>query len=250
MKMSRVFVGTLHSNEGDFEKCCEAISLQRNVVVTHKIISNMNERDAHNALWTTWREHQSTHDVFVKVDADTVLISDDTLATICHALESQKATGLQAPLHDFMTDNLINGLNAYTSDVVFHVTKDDLFCDRDICTGNTKILRDLELPPELRPAGFHGHYATSLQAFRFAIHRAMKDQRDSMQQLIYAWRRHKDRIRGMGVIGIMIAKRYAEKEKKRSDYSDENFIAAYNDAELRYDEYIQAINTGNLSIFD
>ena len=54
----------------------------------------------------------------------------------------------------------------------------------------------------------------------------------------------------MGVIGVMIAKRFAEKEKKRSDYSDEDFILAYQDAEKRYDEYIDAINTGNLSVFD
>lgn len=248
--MVKVFVGTLHSNEGDFKACCEAIKSQIDVDVTHCVISGHNEKDAHNILWDEWRANQSSHDLFVKVDADVVLRSPTTLQEISNAIVLRGATGLQAPLHDYMTDRLISGLNAYTPKVTFLKTTDDVFCDRSVCTDNTLVLYDKDLPLTLSPAGYHCHHATSEQAFRYAIHRAMKKQHEVLQQLIYAWKHYGDRTRGIAVIGTMIAKKFVEKEKNKSDYNDEGFIAAYNDAEFRYDEYISAIKQGNLEIFD
>ncbi len=245
----RVFIGTLHNNEGDFERCVRSVSGQIDVDVTHEVISDLNEKDAHNELWSRWRSAQSTHDFFVKVDADTVLRTKTTIREICDVITSKGATGLQAPLHDYMTDGFIDGMNAYASSVTFTETKDNLYCDRDICTGNTYIVRGDKLPLSLQPAGKHCHEATELQAFRYAIHRAMKDQRETLQKVIYAWRRHGDRVRGVAVIGVMIAKRFVEVENHKSDYSDPGFVAAYEDVERRYDEYIDAINNNRLEIF-
>ncbi len=110
----RVFVGTLYSNENDFEKCCAMIQTQQNVIVTHRIISGLEEVVAHNALWSAWRYNQQSHDFFIKIDADTVLTSETTLFDICECITNFDASGLQAPLYDYFTNDTIYGLNAYS----------------------------------------------------------------------------------------------------------------------------------------
>lgn len=248
MRKPIVLVGTLHSNEGDFEKCCASVNGQRDVTVIHRVISGLNEKDAHNALWDEHRKLWPNFDVFVKVDADMVLRSTTTLKEICECLESRQATSLRAPLHDYMTDKLINGMHAYTNKVTFTETTDALYCDRNACMNDSMILVEKDLPSSLRPVGKHCHYATPIQAFRYAYHRSIKNQRDTMQDLIYAWRRHGDRTRGMGVIAVMLAAKLVKLHG--SDYNDAAFDASFRDAERRYDEYVQAINENRLDVFD
>ena len=246
--MLKVFVGTLHSNEGDFEECCKAIKSQIDVEVTHHVISGLNEKDAHNALWTAWRDNQTSHDLFVKVDADTVLTTPSILSEIHKTLIREEATGLQAPLHDYMTNQLIIGLNAYTPQVQFLETQDKLYCDRGMDNGNTKIIRGAVLPETLRVVGLHCHKATNLQGFRYGTHRAMKTQDAEVQKLIWAWRKFNDRVRGLGVIGSLLAPRLWK--LGHADYTDAGLLLAYEDAEKRYDEYVAAINVKNFSVFD
>jgi hypothetical protein len=244
----RIFVGTLHSGEGDFAKCCAAINTQTNVIVTHHIVSGLNEKDAHNTLWAKWREEQSSHDLFVKIDADTVLSQPWILSEIFQTIRAKDATGLQAPLHDYMTDKLIIGLNAFTPRVVFLGTTDKLYCDRNVELGNTNVIRGADLPPTLKFVGFHCHHASNLQGFRYGVHRAMKTQDAEIQHLIWAWRKHGDRVRGLGVIGSLLAPRLSR--LGHVDYTDQGLISAYEDAEKRYDEYVSAINSKRFNVFD
>lgn len=243
-----VFVGTLYSNEGDFEKCCDAINDQQNVTVIHKVISGFNEKDAHNELWSEHRKLWPNFDMFVKVDADTVLESSTTLREIFECLQDNKATSLRAPLHDYMTDKLINGLHAYTNKVTFLETIDNLYCDRNVAMDDHKILTEKDLPTSLKPVGKHCHYATPIQAFRYALHRSMKNQREAMQDLIYAWRQHNDRTRGFAVIAVMLAAKLAKIHS--SNYDDDAFNDSFQDVEINYDKYIQAINENRLNVFE
>ena len=113
-KTPKVFVGTLYVNEPQFEKCCDAISSQKGVEVTHSIIKGKSELEAHNILWNQWNTVRSCYDMFVKVDADTVL-REGVLQQAAELMTSDKRiTGMQIPLHDYSTNVEIAGLNCFS----------------------------------------------------------------------------------------------------------------------------------------
>lgn len=238
MTTPSVFVGTMFCGEGDFDECCKAITGQRGIAVTHVVIANQPEKEAHNLLWQAWRDAQSTHDVFVKVDADTVLRSPDTLRLIYDQFAGDpRVTGLQAPLHDYMTDGHINGLNAFSPRVTFNDTRDDLYCDRAVDTGHELVLREKLLPLDLVPAGNHCHFASDLQSFHYGVHRMLKGQVGTMDRVFNAWKRHRDRTRLFALVGAHMANRFVG--NRRYNYTDQLLKEAYDEAVVRYNELVE-----------
>lgn len=233
----RIFVGTMYSQEGDFQISLERIQKQEGVIVTHFIVAGLSEKDAHNALWKAWNDNKSSHDLFVKVDADTVLASTKTLSEMVQLFKDEpRLTSVQAPLHDYMTDEFINGLNAFSPKVVFNDTRDELFCDR-VDTGHDIRMRSNEVPDHLRPAGHHCHHANERQAFHFGLHRALKGQREIMKKVHKAWKRDNDKIRAYALIGATMYDRFVSNRK--FNYVDQEFNDAFNEACECYDEWIK-----------
>lgn len=242
----RVFVATMFSGEGDFQEMLRAIHTQQNVDVTHFVVGGYNELEAHNSLWTTWRKNRPGHDLFVKVDADTVLVRPTILAEIWTEFKKNpRVTGMQAPLHDYMTDGLINGLNATDTRVTFNDSMDDLYCDRHVDTGHDIVLRDGSgLPVSLVPIGRHCHLANDRQAFHYGVHRMMKGQRDTINRVHVAWSRDKDRIRAMVLIGAQLSHRFVQGH--RFNYADIAFKASFEDATRYYDKFVGYLQLGKL----
>ncbi len=231
-----IFVGTMYCGEGDFRECCKAIAAQRGCAITHVVIADKPEKEAHNLLWKAWRDSKDSHDVFVKVDADTVLRSPDTLRLIYDQFKNDaRVTGLQAPLHDYMTDGHINGLNAFSPRVTFNDTRDDLYCDRAVDVGHDRVLREKSLPLDLVPAGNHCHFSSEIQSFHYGIHRMLKGQVSVMDRVFDAWIRHQDRVRFFAVIGARMAQRFAN--SRRFNYTDPELTASFDEATQRFDEF-------------
>jgi hypothetical protein len=236
-ELPRIFVGTMYVNEGDFPHCVDAILSQQGVTVSHTIISGLKEKEAHNALWKAWREAKKSNVLFVKVDADTVLRDSTTLQTIyAEFAKNERVTGLQAPLHDYMTDSLINGLNVFSNQVIFLDTKDELYCDRAVDVGHDITLRGRELPEVLTPAGYHCHHASERQAFHYGLHRMLKGQVQTMDLVFKAWSRSRDRVRLFALVGAHMSPRFIN--NRRFNYSDEEFELAFSEATQRYDELV------------
>lgn len=238
----RVFVGTLYSGEADYDACLAALIGQTGVAVTHHVVRDRDERTAHNLLWDAWHAERGSHDAFVKLDADVVLRSPTTLAEVVARLDATGATGLQASLHDHMTEALISGLNAYTSAVTFGVTGDDLWCDRNVALGNTRVLRDSEVPSSLTPAGYHCHHASELQGFRYGLHRAMKSQKATLLAVAAAYARHRDRVRGFALLGAVSCGKFMPggRVAGRFNYTDEEFKRAFASTARDYDRMMGA----------
>jgi len=233
----------MYTQEGEFEGCLKQIRGQKGVIVAHVIISGLREKEAHNALWHAWRHQGSSHDVFVKVDADTVLASPNTLADIAALFKANpRVTGLQAPLQDYMTDSLINGLNAFSTKVVFNDTQDELYCDRQVDTNHDIVLREKDLPASLIPAGFHCWNSTDQQAFHYGVHRTLKGQKATIEKLQAAWERDHDQARAYALIGVRLAHRFATSRK--FNYGDELFQATFEEAQRSYDEFTQSFAAG------
>lgn len=186
--MSRsIFVGTLFSGEGDYNDCINSILEQKNVTITHKLIANHPEKEAHNILWNSWKNVQNDgYKAFIKIDADIILSHDHVLNEIINLFEQNpEITHVQAPLYDFFTDDLLVGINCYSPSVVFTNSNDNLFCDRNMDTNHKIHLRAENVPQSLKPAGFHCTKATELQAFHYGVHRALKGQQDVLTK-VYA----------------------------------------------------------------
>jgi len=238
IELPRIFVGTMYTNEGDFQTCLDRIQHQEDVTVTHFIVAGLKEKEAHNALWHAWKDQRDGHELFVKIDADTVLAEKNTLAEIAKLFrDNPRVTGLQAPLHDYMTDDHIHGLNVFSPKVTFNDTQDELYCDRQVDTDHDIVLRGTSLPASLTPAGLHCHYANECQAFHYGVHRSLKGQKHVINKVMEAWRRDQDRIRGFALIGASMSGIFAE--NRRFNYSDQEFKLAFQQASACYDQMVK-----------
>lgn len=234
MMCPRVFVGTMYCGEGDFKDACEAIASQRTVVVSHVVIKNLPEKEAHNQLWRAWRDAKSTHNMFVKVDADTVLAHDEVLFEFWNLMSSNsRITGIQAPLYDYFTDGYVNGLNCFSPKVTFQNTTDQLFCDRQVDVDHDIVVGSDSVPERLRHAGYHCFHATDEQAFHFGVHRALKGQVHVLERVKQAWKNHNDRQRALVLLGAKSASLFTN---GGFNYSDELFVSTFRSTMSQFDE--------------
>lgn len=220
MDAPRIFVGTLACGEAEFDDCCAAIAGQQDVQVTHKIIQDRPEYEAHNELWGAWNAVKVNHDVFVKVDADTVLNRDTALLEIAALFQNRDVTGAQILLHDYFTDRLISGLNAFSPAVVFKPARTRLFADH-ADTGHKVVLKG-DAVAHLAPIGWHGRNPHAKQAFHYGFHRKLKGQMDTLRRVAQMWQDRQDDAREWALAGALSARWW-----HRADYRADGFSRAF-----------------------
>ena len=243
MTEPRIFIGTLYCGEGDYVECFNALASQKSVSVKHVVIENQPEKEAHNQLWAAWREVQhSGFDMFVKVDADTVLAHDEVLLELWKLMSSNpRITGIQATLLDYFTDGNINGLNCFSPKVTFRDTTSDLFCDRQVDVDHDIVLKAVDvnkITTRLRPSGFHCFRTTEKQAFHFGLHRALKGQHDVLDRVKNAFEIHGDRMRGVALLGADSAPVFRD---GCFNYNDERFQQMFETVLKRYEDRITTL---------
>lgn len=218
----RVFVGTLHSGESEFDECKRAIAEQVGVDVTHHVISNLPEWEAHNSLWEEWNSRKKDFDVFVKIDADTIIDDPTKLKSIADEFSgNERVTGMQVPLHDYFTDAPILGLNCFSPKVVFTPSKTRLHADH-ADSGHDIVLRG-EAVSHLAPAGRHCSWPHERQAFHYGLHRMKKGQKETVLRMFEVWQRERDHARLVALHGAHAAIAM----HSENDYSSEGFESAF-----------------------
>lgn len=238
----KVFVGTMESGEADFPQCVRAIKEQDHKHVTHVVISGMTESLAHQRLYATWEEVKADHELFLKVDADTVLAHEHVISDIVRLFQEQpRLTGMQAWLYDHMTAGNIFGLGCTRNTVAFTKAADPLYPDR-VDLNHDLVMRGDSLPSSLNPAGYHCRYANDLQAFHFGVHRMLKGQRAVINRVHAAWMKDRDRVRAMVLIGCGLSHRFTTGHK--FNYADDDFKRVFEEATQRYDEFVNDLVTG------
>lgn len=220
MVIPRIFVGTMACGEAEFEACCAAIAQQRDVRITHHVIKDKAEYEAHNALWAAWAVAKPNHDLFVKVDADTILNRETALAEIAGLFQTPNVTGAQILLHDYFTDRPISGLNAFSRDVVFKPARTRLFADH-ADTGHKVVLKG-DPVAHLAPIGWHGRNPHPKQAFHYGFHRKLKGQMDTLRRVAELWGNHHDSAREWALAGAASARWW-----HRADYGAGAFSRAF-----------------------
>jgi len=224
-------------NEGDFEHCKTAIKNQKGVDVEHFIVEGLPEKQAHDTLFSKWNKVKNNFDLFVKVDADTVLVSENLISNVCELMyKDENVTGMQIPIHDYFTDSLIPGLNCFKPEVIFNTNTHELYCDR-VDSGHKKEIKGDLVPRSLIPAANHCHYASIIQAFHFGLHRALKNQSHILQKVFDGYKKHQDELRFCVLKGAEASANF--RDLKGFNYCDEKFNLIFNEFQKQLHQSVE-----------
>lgn len=201
--MKNIFVGTLFNGEAEFQQHSEIINRQKNVVVKHHVIKNLDEYGAHKKLWSDWADAKEKFDVFVKIDADTVLKDEYSLSNIGLLFDDPKVTGAQIKIHDYFSNSLISGLNCFSPEVLFKKKVSRLTPDK--VDYNHKIVLKGFSTEHLEPIAFHCLTPNIKQSFFYGYHRTLKNQKPLMQLVARIWQNEKDLAREWALRGAFLA---------------------------------------------
>lgn len=229
--LPRVWFGTMYSGEAELALCQAHVSTQNGLQeILQHVVMELPEKEAHNSLWAEWARVKDQFDLFVKVDADTIIEDPGTVARVWMLFEGNpRVTGVQLRLHDYFTDSLISGLNFFSTKVEFN-TSPDLYCDR--VDSNHDIVLKGEAVKHLEPGGKHCAFPNDAQAFHFGLHRMLKGQRDTLEKVYHAYEKYQDRARGLALIGAHEAIVEAEGFLKENSYTSKkvkNWISIVED---------------------
>lgn len=232
MKAPRIFVGTMYSEESEFIESSDKISAQKGVVVEHHIIKGMREFEAHNELWSAWGSRKQDFDLFIKVDADTIIDDDLMFSKIFSEFnKNPRLTGMQIPLHDYFTDDLIAGLNCFSPKVVFVPASSKLHADH-ADRNHDQVMKGQSVS-HLTPAGRHCASPSPVQSFHYGLHRMKKNQAETIRKVCNTWQR----LGGDGRLFALYGAECAMTQGVDHDYSAASFETAFRNAiQNPYDE--------------
>lgn len=167
----RILVLMMYSGENEFAESKAILvrqSYQHHELVT---IVNLPNRDAHHRLYQTIMDKAAEFDLFLKLDADMVLSSENALAQIMQVFgENPETDHVIFAVKDFIPDKLSFGLHAFSNRVKWDLSGEGLFVDPNpTYPGAKKIIWD-EMPPLV----IHAPNPLPYHAFHFGVHRALK----------------------------------------------------------------------------
>lgn len=167
----RIYVGTLYSNENEFEDCVRSIQQQTYQHFDHYIFKNLPNKEAHVALFKSFVERAKEYAFLIKVDADMVLSDPALFEKIVKKMEELPDIEiLTIAVDDFFSDQLIFGLNTYRNTVHWDFAKENLFVDIPNVPRERYFFDD----KELAPAATHCSNPSPFQALHYGVHRGLK----------------------------------------------------------------------------
>jgi len=214
----RIKIITLYSGEKEYEESKESVKRQK---VSHSVdvsfIENKTKPEAHGLLYKTIMSEAHKYDYFIKFDADMIFTDDGAIEKIIQYAVESGADIFSIPVHDFMTDSMIWGLNVYRSGVRWFVDSESLFTDQQRLDGSfSSAKRYLKKSESLVS---HASMADDFQGFVFGIHRAAKIvqksekniklghsyiQLKTMKLVLSAWKKDGNRVRGWALVGAYL----------------------------------------------
>lgn len=165
----RLYIGTLHSNENEFEECVASIKQQTHPDFEHFVFSGLGNVEAHAALYGDFLARKNDFDLLIKVDADMVLTDKDLFLKIEEKFRDESLEMYSIAVHDWYSDRLIAGMNTYRKTIQWQGDKGAVFVDKVGLSG--KWVSDWEI---LAPAALHCPNPSPFQAFHYGVHKAMK----------------------------------------------------------------------------
>jgi hypothetical protein len=217
-----ILIVTLENGENEFKECVEMINKQVTESYNHVIVSGLNELDAHLELGKIWNMDRGKYRLLVKIDADSILMSENSLERISELFLTSEITGAQIKMLDYFSNDLISGLNVFSNQVSFSIPKTKLRPD-NIDLGNNKVFKGSKVE-HLEPIAWHCKYPSSKHSFVYGFHRTLKNQKLIMSKVAKEWIIHNDDARKWALIGSI----YARKKKvMKFNYSSDKATRLY-----------------------
>ena len=167
----RIFVGTLFTIENEFDECVESIKGQSYRNFQHFIFENLPNKEAHNALYSSFMNMSCEFDLLIKVDADMVIGDKNLFSNIVNKfLNNAWLNELEIAVHDFFSDQLIWGLHVYRNIVKWEKNEERLFVDSSPVPSHQRLYDD----KYLAPAAIHCKNPSLFQSFHYGVHRGLK----------------------------------------------------------------------------
>jgi len=227
-KIPKIFVATAFSNENEFSVSCARLNQQQNIqIIEHFIVHSLGVLEALRSLYTKWNQIKDACDMFIQLDPDMVLRSENVFFTIWKTFQTHlDCNWIQCPVFDYLTQKNIWGLNAYLPSVEFPIVQSRKFPDRE--TKNKTRLDPRLLPTCLNPAADHSPNPSALQAFHFGWHRTLRlgDQNIISNDVLT---KLNDVRQALVIAGQVMARIHLDRggSSEDVDYSNPHFINAY-----------------------
>lgn len=168
----KLLIITLHAGEQEFAQCEDSIRQQDYPHITHKIIRDMNNVDAHANLYRMIMDASDDYDLFLKLDADMVLNRQTAISEMIAFWQSHdKPDHMTFAVRDFFSDGPITGVHLFSSHCRWkNNIEDDLFPDPNPVLPNKRLIVRHDI------ASFvdHAPNPTLFSSFHFGVHRALK----------------------------------------------------------------------------
>lgn len=163
----RVLVGILKSGEKEFESCIQALKQQTIKDTEYFVLENLPNKKAHDTLYQRFMDQSTSSDFFLKLDADMVFTSDDSLEKML-GLFGNEVAHLFVYVFDVPSSMKIPGIQMFRSDTLWEGSNDLLNVDYRPRLGGTSIT--------LADCDFVNHMPSpsNYQLFRYGIHKGIK----------------------------------------------------------------------------
>lgn len=182
----RCLIGTLNAGENELESCERAIAAQTYTNWSHIRFDDLPEYEAHRRLYAEFMARSAEFDLFLKIDADMVLRTSQSLGRIVNFIRRRPAVDhVSFAVHDYLTDSPLLGLHAFTNRAVWRAPADPYRPDVDPEIPGRRL--SVRFAPA--PVAYHACCPHEYQAFHFGAHRAVKavaasDRRARTEQLL------------------------------------------------------------------
>ncbi len=167
----RVLVGTLFSGENEFRQCKDSLQDQVFTNWDHVVYKNLPNKKAHETLYRKFMDEAENYDLFVKLDADMVFMSEQSLSKIVGTFQNYKHLDhALLGVKDWASNSIIDGLHIFSNRATWTKNDENLFVDPSPKVPGKKFYTHNEPAPLV----VHSPNPSKNQAFRFGYHRALK----------------------------------------------------------------------------
>lgn len=167
----RVCILTLYSGEQDYPYCLKSLEVQSHRDFEHRVIAGLGNHAAHAALYATIAREIDRFDLFLKLDADMVFRSEQSLARMIDEMAAEPECD-HATWHvlDFLSETKLRGIHMFSRRVRWPEIVPGMFVDPDpVISG-----RRVEFSKNRECHVLHAPFPSRQQAFQFGLHRGTK----------------------------------------------------------------------------
>lgn len=167
----RVLILILNSGEGEYKESIKMLNKQTYKNWQKIVFRGLNNKEAHDTLYSYIMNHNKEFDLFIKLDADMVLLNETILEKIVNYFEKNPNMDQgNFAVHDVMSDQDIMGLLVFSNKAKWNGSNEKLFVDYTPTIPGKRLL----VWGKPSPVAWHCPSPTGFQAFHYGAHRAMK----------------------------------------------------------------------------